>query len=196
MSREGRYLRKFITSEARHLWLFKLQGLDQACAPDLPIDVDINALSCEKLREVACRSVRVYDAMIKGQSEETPVPYQLQQTIVPAYPSEIPFGGKITIDHVKIAPGGRYLFMCWTHDKKGRSMDRCAFKFCIHDLEASGQLVWSFIPTTHRAYIEGTQEIFNYDFEICRDGSIILALITRYTEDIGVDSRFFLTFAS
>lgn len=79
-------------------------------------------------------------------------------------------------ENVRLAPGGRYLFIKDAYDT-----------LQIHDLQHNNACVWSYKAQGHRRFREWSA----YAFEICRDGSITLMLAV----DEGNDKWFVIDFS-
>lgn len=79
------------------------------------------------------------------------------------------------IERIRFSPGGRYLFLIWQGDEAEWSeMPRTpgeGMELQVLDLESSSakQCVWSYRFDTLFSEVQ-------FDFEICGDGSIMLAL--------------------
>ncbi|KAL5499248.1 hypothetical protein ACEPAH_1766 [Sanghuangporus vaninii] len=177
VERTCRSMRSYILHGARHLWLVKLYDLDVSCDPGIPPNVSVEHLPIEELRSIVVRAVRLYTAMT-----EPPTPmitYALKDTIVPTPPETIPSGMTGFIHSVRLVPGGRYVFVCWKMvlPNSGYS-DYMADKELYMIDTNSNHRVWSLDPSKYHGNVPARM-ILAYDFNMQKDGSIILALVSQ-----------------
>ncbi|EJD04427.1 uncharacterized protein FOMMEDRAFT_167616 [Fomitiporia mediterranea MF3/22] len=145
---------------ARHVWLTLLEDLDQVCSPDLPPHTDITSYSDFQVRKLVVDAVRIHEHCAKGTAQ-----YYRAAMIAPKNPGSgelDTFASTYWQRNVKLAPGGRYLFVKW-------SMDVVQ----LYDLQRNNKLVWSYRLEQGRAF----RVFLPFAFEMCRDGSITLLLI-------------------
>ncbi|KAL5480779.1 hypothetical protein ACEPAI_9719 [Sanghuangporus weigelae] len=182
IERTCRSMRKYILHDARHLWLVKLYDLDVSCDPGIPPNVSVEHLPIEELRSIVVRAVRLYTAMT---GSPTPmITYALKKTIVPTPPEAVPSGITGFIHSVKLLPGGRYVFVCWKTDLPNPGNSDYKTQLCMIDT-ISNHRVWSFDSSKHHGNVPARM-ILAYDFDMQKDGSIIMALVFQ-TEDENSD---------
>ncbi|KAL5480778.1 hypothetical protein ACEPAI_9718 [Sanghuangporus weigelae] len=193
VERTCRSMRKYILHDARHLWLVKLCDLDVSCDPGIPLSVSVEHLPIEELRSIVVRAVRLYTAMT---GSPTPmITYALKNTIAPIPPEAIPDGMTSFIHSVKTVPGGRYVFVCWKTvlPNPGHRDYMIDKEFCLIDTERSAQRVWSLDPSKYHEKLP-TRTFLAYDFDVQKDGSIILALVSQCEDENSNISGLFQVF--
>ncbi|OCB86583.1 hypothetical protein A7U60_g6260 [Sanghuangporus baumii] len=153
----------------RLLWLKKMDELGQHCAPDLPPNVDIDSLTAHDLRRIVVNALRTYRSVTKFQSPVAE--YESMRIIFPSPPQNISPGQVYRFCDVKMAPGGRYLFMrCIVGDYD---------QLRLLDLEKEDRCIWSVDFERLHENIATCYDHLHYDFEVRDDGSVVLALIVH-----------------
>ncbi|KAL5499249.1 hypothetical protein ACEPAH_1767 [Sanghuangporus vaninii] len=193
VERTCRSMRKYILHNARHLWLVKLYGLDVSCDPGIPPNVSVEHLPIEELRSIVVRAVRLYAAMTEPPTSM--ITYALRNTIVPAPPETTPNGMTGFIHSVRLVPGGRYVFVCWKMvlPNQGHADYIIDKEFCMIDTENSHQRAWSFDPIKCHGIVP-TRTFLAYDFNVQKDGSIIMALVSQCEDENSNISGLFQVF--
>lgn len=156
----------------RILWLNKMDNLDQTSAPDLPPNVDINSLTAHKLRRIVTTALRTHSSVTSLRSAVAE--YVSTKTIIPSLPAGFPSEQAYLFRDVKLAPGGRYLFVLFASEVHNQ--------LAILDLANDNQRVWSNEP---RGLDGGFGTIVGYDFEALEDNSVNLALVVRFNTQNG-----------
>ncbi|KAL5522488.1 hypothetical protein ACEPAG_8504 [Sanghuangporus baumii] len=151
----------------RLLWLKKMDELGQHCAPDLPPNVDIDSLTAHDLRRIVVNALRTYRSVTKFQSPVAE--YESIRTIFPSPPQSISPGQVYHFRNVKIAPGGRYLFMRCIADNY--------IQLRLLDLAKEDRCIWSVDFGRLHENIATCYDHLHYDFEVRGDGSVALALM-------------------
>ncbi|KAI5122089.1 hypothetical protein M0805_002211 [Coniferiporia weirii] len=149
------------TTATRHHWLTQLRNLDQAHAPDLAPNVNVDDLSSAQLRNLVTKALSSYRNWKSGSvgGADTRV-----MTIKPGNPD-----GRLghlrpsfNWDTAKLMPGGRFLFLAWTTGY-----------LCVVDLTQNNRVVWSYCNSP-----DGSDRIDNYAVQMCSNGSMNVLIVT------------------